>query len=236
MDERRGKNTSGNRRRLTWMERKIVQRKLVLIGAGGFGREIALSVVRFLPQYDLLGFLDDGPQFHKGVMINGYPWLGNHDWMLAHKDDVVCTCTIANPEIKRTIQTELTEKGVRFETIIEKTSYVAPFTTIGPGSVVYGGVKISVDCKIGAGVLLNDGVNIGHDVTIGDYTSIMPDTGISGCCKIGAGVMIGGHAFIVPGKKVGDGATVAAGSIVFSNVKAGTTVLGNPAKRMKCLE
>ena len=53
---------------------------------------------------------------------------------------------------------------------------------------------------------------------------------------IGNEVDIGGHAYIVPGRKVGDGAKIAAGSIVFTNVKAGTTVLGNPAKRMKGLE
>ena len=101
---------------------------------------------------------------------------------------------------------------------------------------MYGGVTLAVNCRIGAGVVMNQMVNVGHDVVIGDYTAIMPFTGISGGCKIGSEVIIGGHAFIIPGRKVGDGATVAAGSIVFTNVKAGTTVLGNPAKRMKELE
>ena len=64
----------------------------------------------------------------------------------------------------------------------------------------------------------------------------MPGTRISGGCTIGNEVNIGGAAFIIPGKKVGDGARIAAGSIVFSNVRAGTTVLGNPAKRMRELE
>ena len=64
----------------------------------------------------------------------------------------------------------------------------------------------------------------------------MSNTGISGNCVIGEEVDIGGHAFIVPRKKIGNRAKIAAGSIVFSNVKAGTTVLGNPAKRMRELE
>lgn len=215
-------------------------KKLVLIGAGGFGREVAASLVRTInwyePTYEFLGFLDDGAQFHAGMEIDGYPWLGNRYWILDHKDDVLCTCTVGDADLKKQIQSELMQHGVRFETIIEKTVYIAPNTTLGPGCVLYGGVKVSVNCKIGAGVLLNDGVKIGHDVTIGDYTSIMPDTGISGGCQIGEQVDIGGHAFIIPGKKVGDRARIAAGSIVFSNVRAGTTVLGNPAKRMKELE
>ena len=64
----------------------------------------------------------------------------------------------------------------------------------------------------------------------------MTGTGISGFCRIGSEVNIGGHVFIIPGRKIGDNATLAAGSVVFTNVKAGSTVLGNPAKRMKELE
>lgn len=215
-------------------------KKIVLIGAGGFGREVAANLIGAInwrkPTYELLGFLDDGPQFSAGMTIDGHPWLGNHKWILDHKDDVVCTCTIAKAPVKKQIQSELMRQGVKFESIIEQTAYIAPSSKIGPGCVFYGGVKISINCNIGAGVLFNSDVNVGHDVTIGDYTSIMPDSGISGDCHVGSEVEIGGHAFIVPGRKIGDGAKVAAGSIVFSNVKAGTTVLGNPAKRMRELE
>ena len=95
---------------------------------------------------------------------------------------------------------------------------------------------ISVNCAIGDGVLLNTRVNIGHDVKIGDYTTVSPNSSISGGCHIGEEVMIGGHSFINIGRTIGDRATVAAGSIVFTNVKSETTVLGNPAKRMKGIE
>ena len=215
-------------------------KKIVLIGAGGFGREVAtiIEVInsRVEERYELLGFLDDSEQFHEGSMINGYPWLGRKEWILDHKDEVVCNCTIGNAKVKGKIQRELTEKGVTFETIAAKLSYVGPYTEIGPGCVFYGSVMISTNCKIGAGVVMNQAVTIGHDCVIGDYTTIMPGTGISGNCTVGNEVNIGGHAFVIPGKKIGDAATVAAGSIVFSNVKAGTTVLGTPAKRMRELE
>ena len=212
---------------------------IVLIGAGGFGREVA-SMIRLLnnkePRYNFLGYLDDGERFHDGMMINGSPWLGKREWILDHKDDVLCTCTIGNPHLKAEIQREYTALGVQFESLISDDAYVGPYTEIGKGCVFYGGVTISVNCCVGDGVLMNKWVNVGHDTVIGDYTTIMPSTGISGNCKIGSEVRIGGHAFFIPGRKVGDDAVVAAGSIVFANVKAGTTVLGNPAKRMKELE
>ena len=217
-----------------------MKKKLVLLGAGGFGREVAASILPLMDQretpYELIGFIDDGEQYHAGMMIDGYPLLGGQDWLLDHKDDVFCTCTVGCAKIRAAIQRNLTKQGVRFVTLIGKRVYIASDSVIGPGSVIYGRVRVSVNCKIGAGVVLNDSVSLGHDVTIGDYTSIMPGTGISGGCVIGKEVDIGGHAYIVPGRKIGDGARIAAGSIVFTNVKAGTTVLGNPAKRMKGLE
>lgn len=215
-------------------------KKLVLLGAGGFGREVAASILPFVnqrePSYELIGFADDGDQYKEGDMIDGYPWLGGQEWILDHKDDICCTCTIGSAKKKAEIQRELTRQGVRFVTLIGGNVYIGPDVVIGPGTVIYGRVRISVNCRIGAGVVLNDSVSLGHDVTIGDYTSIMPGTGISGGCVIGKEVDIGGHAYIVPGRKVGDGARIAAGSIVFTNVKAGITVLGNPAKRMNGLE
>lgn len=214
-------------------------KKLVLYGAGGFGRETAAIVEEINivnATYELIGFIDDGTKLNKGDYINGYPLLGGKEWILEHKDDVYCTCTIGNAKTKAAIQRRLTKQGVKFETIIATGSRICNYSEIGHGCVLYRNVGISVNCKIGDGVLINSGCSIGHDTVIGDYTTIMPSTGISGGCIIGEEVSIGGHAFIVPGRKVGNYATVAAGSIVFTNVKEGTVVLGNPAKRMKELE
>jgi len=214
-------------------------KRIVLIGASGFGKEVAYIIERInaiKPTYELVGFLDDGAAFNSDSRINGYPWLGPSDWIIDHRDEYVCNCTIGFPAIKGRIQRRLTEKGVCFETIIAPEASIAPYTEIGAGAVLYWHSIVSVNCKIGDGVLISGGVRIGHDSIVGDYTTIMAGTGISGCCSIGSEVKIGGHAFVIPGRKVGDQSTVAAGSIVFTNVKASTTVLGNPAKRMKELE
>ncbi len=215
-------------------------KKIVLFGAGGFGREVAYLIERInmfqKPTYELLGFLVEKKFLKSGMKVNGYPVLGDEQWLYEHPD-VVCTCTIADVDAKARIQTTLMEKGVIFETIIAPGVRIAPkYTTIGVGCVIYSDVGISVNVNIGDGVLLNAGVAIGHETNIGKYTSIMPGTRISGRCQIGEQVSIGGHSFIVPRKKIGDHAVVAAGSVVFSNVKSRTTVLGNPAKRMRMLE
>lgn len=51
--------------------------------------------------------------------------------------------------------------------------------------------------------------------------------------KIGNDVWIGARVIILPGISVGDGAVIAAGSIVTKNVDNYTIVAGNPAKKIK---
>ena len=214
-------------------------KKIVIYGAGGCGREVA-SIIEVLnsisPRYSIVGFVDDTESFRAGDTINGYSWLGQKEWLLKHKDEFLCVCAIGTSHNRAVLQKELSQKGVQFETIIAYGTYIGPYSKIGNGCILYGGITISANCVVGDGVLLNQGCNIGHDSVIGDFTSIMPGTGISGGVKIGSEVSIGGHAFIIPGRKIGDNAVIAAGSVVFTNVKAGTTVLGNPARRIKEIE
>ena len=213
-------------------------KKIVLFGAGGLGKEVAnmiREINKWQPTYDLLGFIVEEKYFKPNTYVNDLPIIGDEQWLLRNKD-VLCCCTIADVHQKARIQDYLNTQGIKFETIKDVTAYIAPYSNIGEGCIIYPYVMISSNVTIEQGVLLNSYVTIGHDVSIGKYTTVQPGTGISGNVKIGTKVSIGGHAFIVPRKKIGDEAVVAAGSIVFSNVKPHTTVLGNPAKRMRELE
>lgn len=214
-------------------------KKIVLYGASGLAREVAMiieEINQISPTYELLGFVSEGDHFAPGDLINGYPWLGDTRWIIEHKSDVLCNVAIGTASVKARIQRELKGEGVCFETIASPQSAVSSHAKIGEGCIFYRNITVSVNTVIGDGVLLITGCTVGHDTVIGDYTTVMTCTGISGFCQIGSEVSIGGHAYIVPHKKVGDKATIAAGSVVFSNVRAGTTVLGNPAKRMRELE
>lgn len=213
--------------------------RIVLYGAGGFGRETAYLIdlynYCFPGTYWFLGFLVDKEYYKPNQVVNGYPVLGTEEWLYENKD-VHCVCTIAINEARERIQKRLTANGVEFETLIAPNLPVPPTAQFGKGCVIFGNVSVSVNCVLGDGVFVNNSVTLGHDVQIGSYSSVMPGTGISGGCRIGERANIGGHAFIVPHKTVGNDATIAAGSIVFRSVREGTTVLGNPAKRIEAIE
>ena len=44
---------------------------------------------------------------------------------------------------------------------------------------------------------------------------------------------LGARALIIPNRKIGDFAKISAGAVVFTNVKPGKTMIGNPAMVLK---
>ncbi len=91
------------------------------------------------------------------------------------------------------------------------------------------------------GIFIGDNCLIGPDVGI--YTAshqLRPEgrtlTGYGMQIDIGNDVWIGGHSVILPGVTIGDGAVIAAGSVITKDVKAGTLVAGNPARFIKYVD
>jgi maltose O-acetyltransferase len=84
-------------------------------------------------------------------------------------------------------------------------------------------ICIGKNCLIGPDVGI---YTAGHQLRSEDRTLTCTANPIS----IGDDVWIGGHSTILPGVSIGDGAVVAAGSVVTKDVKSRTMVAGNPAK------
>ncbi len=80
------------------------------------------------------------------------------------------------------------------------------------------------------GVKLDNLVQIGHNVQIGDNTVIAAQTGIAGSAKLGKNMMVGGQVGIVGHISLADGTLIGAQSGVPKTIrKEGTTLLGSPA-------
>lgn len=118
-------------------------------------------------------------------------------------------------------------------------------------------VKISVigtstrvaELSIGSGTQIGDRteLHVGHKLTIGancyiswdvcildrDYHAINAPKEITAPVHIGDRVWIGCRSTILKGVSIGDGAIVAAGSVVTRDVPPNAIVAGNPAKVMK---
>ncbi len=79
------------------------------------------------------------------------------------------------------------------------------------------------------GVKLDNLIQIGHNVEIGENTVIVSQTGIAGSTKIGRDCMIGGQVGIIGHLKIGDRVKIAAQSGISNNLKDDEVVQGSPA-------
>ena len=102
------------------------------------------------------------------------------------------------------------------------------------------GIEIHPGAKIGKGLLIDhgSGVVIGETAEIGDYCLLYQGCTLGGTGKdtgkrhptLGNGVMVGCGAKVLGPFKVGDGAKIAANAVVLSEVPAGATAVGVPAR------
>ena len=103
------------------------------------------------------------------------------------------------------------------------------------------GMKIGKNVSIFASnldILFPELIEIGDNTIIGNTTAILTHEFLAhsskkGRVKIGNDVTIGGMSLILPGVVIGDGATVAAYSLVNKSVEPGALVGGVPIKRIR---
>ncbi len=209
-----------------------MRQKLIIVGAGGAGREVAHAArdveAAGMANWDLAGFLDDNPDALGGTTCS-LPVLGSiGDW--DPSADEIYVCSVGSPDLRERLTSTLEERGARFTNLIHPSARVWTMKPLGPGSVIFPFTFISADAVIGRHILINAHCSIGHDAVIGDYSVLSGFCDVTGCVRLGSHVFLGSHVAIAPGQEVGDHATVGIGSVVVAPVKAGKKVFGNPAR------
>lgn len=211
--------------------------ELIIVGAGGFARELAWQVDEFIKA-------TKGSLFMKGFVIGrkpvtdkmaagAFPVLGNDEWALENLDrSVKFLSAIGHSPVRRKVAEMYTEAGFQSLVFTHHSVNTAGPIKIGTGTMFCMGSSITGDTVIGKHVLVNLNCTIGHDCRIGDYATLHPGVHLSGNVEVGSMAEIGTGAVVLPSKKIGEGAIIGAGAVVREDVPAGETWVGVPAKKV----
>lgn len=207
-------------------------KNLIIIGAGGMGRTVysnALESVGYGETFVVKGFIDDNLQALDGFC--GYPPIVGTICNYQPQEDDVFVSSIGGPS-RRSCMEEIIRRGGEFLELIHQTARIYTNAKLGKGNFIGAYSVIGNDVVIGDYNMIQSYAVIGHDARIGSWNRIDTHVTCVGGIVIEDDVNIHTSAVISHKVRVETGAHVGALSFVIRKVKAGTTVMGNPAKRL----
>lgn len=209
------------------MEDKL--KKICIVGAGGFGREVASSFKSFFRQIEKeVVFMVDEDKFTNSEVL-GVPVIITSAFIPAEYDVVIA---VGDPFARKKIVERLPAETT-YTTLIHPNATVMEGCEIGAGTIITTGCIITCNIRIGKHSHFNLNTTIGHDCTIGDYFTTAPGTNISGNCEIGDCVYFGTNTSVRPGVKICDDAVIGMGGVVVKNIIEKGTYIGNPLRKME---
>ena len=204
-------------------------KRVVIIGAGGHGREVA-DILRSQGASDLIGFVDENREVH-GSDLDGLRVLGDWSWFEGvDRAEIAVVCAVGAPEACRRLTQHAESLGLSFARAISPLAHISAFARLGEGVTVFPHAVINTGAAVESHGILNVAATASHDTKIGRYSNINPGVHLAGNVTIGEGCYIGMGANVIQGRSVGAWSVIGAGAVVTRDVPAGVTAVGVPAK------
>ena len=205
--------------------------KIAIAGAGGFSKEVFLtinSINKVDPQWEFLGFFDDNVP--KQRFFLDYKILGTMNELNNINENIHVVVAAGKSVNILSILQKLTSDKLQFPNIIHpNVLYHSGSLNIGVGNIFQSFSSLSADNILGNFNVFNAGVRVGHDTIIGNYNTFAPSTLISGGVEIGDQNDFGMNSGVLQYKKVGNCNIIAPMSVLFKSVKDKGHYLGVPA-------
>ena len=207
-------------------------KNLIIIGAGGMGRTVysnALESVGYGEKFVVKGFIDDNLKALDG--FPNYPLVIGAIRDYQPQEDDVFVSSMGGASRKACME-EIIQRGGEFIELIHKTARLLTNAKLGKGNFIGAYTVIGNDAVVGDYNMIQAYTVIGHDAKVGSFNRIDTHVTCVGGIVIEDDVNIHTSAVISHNVVVETGAHVGALSFVIRRVKAGTTVMGNPAKKL----
>jgi UDP-N-acetylbacillosamine N-acetyltransferase len=197
--------------------------KIVIYGCGGHARSVADVLLSAYPAAELV-FVD--PAAREGERLFGFAVCRRYP-----RTDEPFVVAIGNNMERKIRLCELGDAGL--VSVISPLAYIGRDASIGPGCFLGNFSHIGPLAVVGRNTIVNTGVVVEHEVTIGEHCHIGPDATISGRCQLGELVFVGAGTTVKDYVSICPNVTIGAGATVVSNIVESGTYVGTPARKNK---
>lgn len=212
-------------------------RRIAIYGAGGFAREVAWLVESCCDErclYDPVCFIEDD-ESRWGTVLNGIPVVGLEEAAAKYVDAEVVVA-VGNPRTREALAAKAAAAGLGFATLVHPRVERSRWIQYGEGTIICAGCILTVNISLGRHVQINLDCTVGHDVIMGDYTTLAPGVHVSGWVHFGKRVYVGTGAVFINGTRekplaIGDDVIIGAGACVTKSIESGTWG-GVPARNL----
>jgi sugar O-acyltransferase (sialic acid O-acetyltransferase NeuD family) len=216
-------------------------KKILLLGAGEHCTSVLDSLLS-TGDYDEVGIIDKVLQkgeFKKDEDMEQYvlsvPIIGNDNDLeelfdKGYKDAFITVGSVGDVSIRKALYKKAMDIGYRFPNIIDKTSIISPYATMGEGVYVGKNAVINTNARIGNFAIINTSSVIEHNCVISDFVHVAPGSILCGNVFVGEDTHIGSGVKIKQGIQIGSGSMIGMGSVVIKNIGNHVTAYGNPCR------
>lgn len=210
-----------------------MENPILIFGAGNFGK-IVLDIFN-RNNVLVYGFLDDDKTLH-GKEIGEIVVLGDTDddgflKIIGQKTEAFVALENTK-ERKKVVEMLVNRRKVMPVNAVHNTAVVSENAIIGHGNLIAARSVVNPYATVGSYCVIHASVVIDIHAKVEDYVQIGAGAIINSDAEIEEGAFIGSGAVIISGIKIGKHSRVGAGSVVVENVPDGSTVFGNPAKKI----
>jgi sugar O-acyltransferase (sialic acid O-acetyltransferase NeuD family) len=235
-------------------------RKILLLGVGGHGKSVLDSLIT-MDCYDNIAFVDRIQEYttfqniykdlneasdkncnlmknkDNGNILMKYPVVGEDkdlERLLSegYTEAFVAVGSIGDVTVRRKLYELIKKIGFKIPNIIDKSSVVSPYTSLGEGIFIGKNAVVNVETRIGNCAIINSSCVIEHECCIGDFAHIASGSILSGNVQIGAGTHIGAGSVIRQGIQIGAESMIGVGSVVVKNLSDRIVAYGNPCREV----
>jgi sugar O-acyltransferase (sialic acid O-acetyltransferase NeuD family) len=195
-------------------------KEIIIYGTRGHAKVVTDAVKDF----KVVGYFDDA-SFERGFLgIKVFEYnaklFKSTDLVIAIGDN------LTRKRISENVKHSITSIAASSAEISKSVQY-------GEGCMILQGSVIQSGAVLGRHVIINTAASVDHDCRIDSFVHIAPNSTLCGKVSVGEGTLVGAGSTVLPGIKIGKWANIGAGSVVTKDVEDNTTVVGNPARRIK---